>query len=77
MLRTGSRVWVKDNQPAKPVHLSVWTTYYPEGGTGEFIGFGVGSFDTNLSIAEAKQLLSDLSEAIADASTRELVANTK
>ena len=76
MLRTGSMVWVKDNQPAKPVHLSVWTTYYPEGEIASS-GFGVGSFDTNLSIAEAKQLLSDLSEAIADASTRELLTSAK
>ncbi len=77
MLRTGSMVWVKDNQPAKPVHLSIWTNYYPEGLGSDVLGIGAGSFDTNLSITEAKRLLSDLTEAIAQAETQALLATAE
>ncbi len=74
MLSTMSMAWVKQDQPATPVHFTIWTTYYADGQRGSAPGVGVGSFDTNLTIEQAKQLVSELTQAIEDAQTRKLVA---
>lgn len=60
-MRVSSMAWAKES--VRPVHLSMWQSHTDEE-SGEYLSLG--SYDLNLTIAEAESLILDLQKAMAE-----------